>query len=53
MGQRYVGLQFTAGSDGVTVSAPASGKIAPPGHYLLHVVDDDGVPSVGAIVQVG
>jgi hypothetical protein len=53
MGQRFVRLTFSAGSDGLTVTAPANGKIAPPGHYLLHAVDDDGVPSIGAIVQVG
>ena len=53
IGQRFVRPTFSAGSDGLTVTAPASGRIAPPGHYLLHAVDDDGVPSVGAIVQVG
>ena len=53
IGQRFVRLTFSAGSDGLTVTAPASGRIAPPGHYLLHAIDDDGVPSVGAIVQVG
>ncbi|MGE3743636.1 MAG: galactose oxidase-like domain-containing protein, partial [Geminicoccaceae bacterium] len=53
MGQRFLRLAFSAGSGGLSVTGPASGKIAPPGHYLLHVVDDDGVPSEGAIVQVG
>lgn len=53
MEQRLVGVTFTAGSSELTVTAPANGNIAPPGWYLLFVVDRFGVPSVGKLVRVG
>jgi len=31
---------------------PANGNIAPPGHYMLFVVNTNGVPSVARIVQL-
>ena len=37
---------------GVTVTTPASPNLAPPGHYMLFLIDHNGVPSVGKIVQV-
>jgi len=45
-------LSFTAASDGqsLTVTAPANGNLAPPGPYMLFLVDDKGVPSVAQIV---
>jgi hypothetical protein len=48
--QRLNVLPFTLGSGAVQVTAPANGNIAPPGHYLLFLVDSNGVPSVGKIV---
>src|SRR5207302_1414096 len=33
--------------------APASGGIAPPGDYMLFVVNQQGVPSVAPIIRVG
>jgi galactose oxidase len=35
---------------GLTVQAPANANLAPPGHYLLFIVD--GVPSVAKIVRI-
>lgn len=35
------------------LSTPKDGSWAPPGHYMLFVVNNDGVPSVGKIIQVG
>jgi uncharacterized membrane protein len=52
MDQRYVGLPFTTGSGALTVTAPANGNIAPPGYYMLFLVDSSGVPSVARFVQV-
>lgn len=54
MGQRYVLLAqgVTAGS-AVTVPAPANGDLAPPGYYMLFVVNANGIPSISQIVQVG
>jgi hypothetical protein len=50
--QRFLSLDFTTASGALTVTAPASGNLAPPGHYLLFVVNDDGVPSVGQTVRI-
>jgi hypothetical protein len=37
---------------GVEVTAPADPNRAPPGHYMLFVLNSDGVPSVARIIQV-
>jgi PKD repeat protein len=52
MNQRLLWLAFTRGSSALTITAPASGAHAPPGHYLLFLVNGNGVPSVGKIVKV-
>ena len=52
MDQREVGLSFTAGTGALTVTAPPNGNIAPPGYYMLFLVDNLGVPSVASFVQV-
>jgi hypothetical protein len=52
MDQRMVGLAFTAGGGALTVTGPPSGNIAPPGYYMLFVLDNNGVPSVAKFVQV-
>ena len=52
MEQRYVPLAFTAGAAGLTVSEPANANIAPPGPYMLVIVDAHGVPSVARMVSV-
>ncbi len=46
MSQRYVPLSFTAGTNSLTVQAPANANMAPPGYYMLWIVDTNGVPSV-------
>lgn len=52
--QRYVPLTTTSGpaNGSVTVSAPATINETPPADYLLYVVSDLGVPSVGVHVRV-
>ncbi len=52
MDQREVGLSFTVGSGILTVTAPPSGNIAPPGYYMLFLLNQSGVPSVASFVQV-
>ena len=52
MDQREVGLAFTAGSGTLTVTAPPNGNIAPPGYYMLFILNNAGVPSVATFVQV-
>jgi hypothetical protein len=53
MEQRYVPLTFTAGAGSLTATAPANANIAPPGVYMLFVVDANGVPSQAKMVTVG
>jgi hypothetical protein len=52
MEQRYVPLSFTAGTGTLTATAPANLNIAPPGVYMLFVIDANGVPSVARMVRV-
>jgi Domain of unknown function (DUF1929)/Legume lectin domain/PKD domain/Glyoxal oxidase N-terminus len=52
MDQRYVGVTFTQGSGVLTVTAPPSGNIAPPGYYMLFLINSTGVPSVAQMVQL-
>ena len=51
--QRLVGMSFTAGSGSLTVTAPPNSKIAPPGYYMLFLINNNGVPSVASFVQLG
>src|SRR5262245_34643285 len=50
--QRLLMLNFTQGSGKVTVTAPANGNVAPPGYYMLFIVDTNGVPSVASFVRM-
>jgi hypothetical protein len=52
MEQRMVGLSFTAGSGVLNVTGPPNGNIAPPGYYMLFILNNSGVPSVAKFVQV-
>jgi hypothetical protein len=51
MDTRYLPLTFTAGSGSLSVTAPANANLAPPGYYMLFIVDNAGVPSVSAMVR--
>ncbi len=63
--QRYVELERTRfqrasidhvppapGIHATTLRAPADARVAPPGHYLLFVLDLNRIPSAGAIVRL-
>ena len=52
MDQRLVGMNFTAGNGVLTVTAPPNGNIAPPGYYMLFVLNSAGVPSVAKFVRL-
>jgi galactose oxidase len=52
MNQRLNHLPSSQSGQTLTVTAPANSKVAPPGHYLLFVLNKNGVPSVGTIVQI-
>lgn len=53
MDQRYVDLTFTTSDTGLTATAPPDGNHAPPGWYMLFIVNSSGVPSVASWVHVG
>jgi hypothetical protein len=48
----YVPLTFSQTSGGITVTGPANANIAPPGMYMLFVVNANGVPSVASWIHV-
>jgi hypothetical protein len=53
-GHRFIKLPITAHTAAtVTARAPGNGNIAPPGYYLLFIVTNTGIPSVGQFVHVG
>jgi hypothetical protein len=51
MSQRYLPLSFVAANGSLTVTAPANGNVAPPGNYMLFLVNTNGVPSLAATVH--
>ncbi|OLE05663.1 MAG: hypothetical protein AUI36_42420 [Cyanobacteria bacterium 13_1_40CM_2_61_4] len=52
MDQRLVPLAFTVGSGSLSVQAPANANLAPPGYYMLFILDTSGIPSVAAIMKI-
>jgi len=54
MDQRCVRLEIrTRYEHRLELEAPPDSYVAPPGHYLLHVLDQTGVPSEAVIVRLG
>src|SRR5205823_5540714 len=51
MGQRIIRPQFSLGIGGLNIVAPANLNSAPPGYYMLFILNSNGVPSVAKIVQ--
>jgi Domain of unknown function (DUF1929)/Glyoxal oxidase N-terminus len=51
--QRCVALSFEQRGDTVSLAAPVSGHVAPPGFYMLFVFDKQGVPSVAKMIRLG
>jgi hypothetical protein len=50
--QRYVDCTFSAGSGSLSATAPPDSNHAPPGYYMLFLVNSTGVPSVASWVRV-
>jgi hypothetical protein len=48
---RYIPLNFTIGSGQLTVTAPSNANLAPPGYYMLFILNGNGVPSVAPFVR--
>jgi hypothetical protein len=51
-GQRANTLTFTRTETGVSVTAPSGPNLAPPGYYILFILNRNGVPSTGKIIKV-
>ena len=52
MDQHFTTLSFSASGNTLTVQAPANGNIAPPGYYMLFIVNSAGVPSVATMIRL-
>jgi hypothetical protein len=50
--QRFVNLSFSQAGGGLNVVLPSSANNAPPGHYLLWILNGSGVPSVANWLQL-
>lgn len=50
--QRYLNLSFTVGNGVITATAPANSNIAPPGYYMVDIVNTSGVPAVMPFILV-
>lgn len=52
MNQRFNELTFSRVGTGLRVNTPANSNVCPPGHYMLFIINNAGVPSVAKIVQI-
>jgi len=51
--QRFLELSLKRVAGGLGLTAPANGSLAPPGPYLLFILNSAGVPSLARIIQLG
>jgi WD40 repeat protein len=52
MNQRFNRLSFVATTGGLNVKLPTNRNLAPPGHYILFILNGNGVPSPGKIIRL-
>jgi hypothetical protein len=50
--QRFNELSFVRTTGGLTVKTPLSRNLAPPGHYMLFILNGAGVPSKARIIRL-
>ena len=50
--QRFVPLTVTRSAGGLTLAAPSAAALAPPGDYMLFLLDADGIPSIARILRL-
>ena len=53
MNQRHVELAISPTAGGIQAIAPPTANVAPPGPYMLFLLNAQGIPSVARFVQVG
>jgi hypothetical protein len=51
--QRLIPVPFTQSGTQITATLSASAELAPPGYYMLFVVNTAGVPAVAKIISIG
>lgn len=51
--QRFNKPSFVQASGGLNIMAPSSKNLTPPGHYMLFILNSQGVPSVANIIKIG
>jgi hypothetical protein len=50
--QRISRLSFSKATNSLTVVAPTNSSVAPPGEYMMFILNGAGVPSVARVVQI-
>jgi galactose oxidase-like protein/fibronectin type III domain protein/kelch motif-containing protein len=50
MNQHFVPLSFTAGNGSLNVTMPSSAADAPPGNYMLFILNQSGTPSIANMI---
>lgn len=50
--QRFIELSFSQNGDQLSVNAPATSSIAPPGFYMAFILNAAGTPSVAKIIRI-
>ena len=50
--QHFLNLTFQKAGTSLTVQAPANANLAPPGYYMLFLVNTNGVPSIAPFVKL-
>jgi hypothetical protein len=53
MEQRYIPLQFVRDAGALDIESPTNPNIAPPGYYMLFILDGNKIPSVAKFVKLG
>ncbi|HEY6351720.1 MAG TPA: carboxypeptidase regulatory-like domain-containing protein [Candidatus Angelobacter sp.] len=49
---RYMHLNYAQAGGGLSVTMPANGNLAPPGYYMLFILNSAGVPSIAKIINL-
>jgi Domain of unknown function (DUF1929) len=50
--QRFLTLPFVQSGSRLDATLPAAPNLAPPGYYMLFVLDEQGVPSHGKVIRI-
>jgi hypothetical protein len=50
--QRFLELSLVRVAGGLELTTPANANLAPPGHYMLFIVNGVGVPSIARIIRL-